>query len=76
MMTRSSLSSSDQGTSAMTRLDVDLKPQQEICLRLNFDPSVAVNEFGHELVLNGVIKISAVGFNERFSVNLVGFLNK
>jgi hypothetical protein len=60
----------------MTRLTIDLQPQQEICLRLRFDPSVAENEFGPELVQNGVIKISAVGFSERFNVYLVGFLNK
>jgi len=63
-------------TGKMTRLTIDLKPQQEICLRLRFDPSVAETEFGHELVLNGVIKISAVGYSERFNVYLVGFLNK
>ncbi len=65
-----------EDTGKMTRLTIDSQPQQEICLRLRFDPSVAENEFGPELVQNGVIKISVVGSSERFNVYLVGFLNK
>jgi len=63
-------------TGKMTRLIVDLKPQQEICLKLRFDSNVAESELAAGMLQNGVIKISAVGFIERFNVYLVGFLNK
>lgn len=63
-------------TSKMTRLVLDLKAQEEICIKLRFDPSAVDNAVGASLVQNGVLKISSTGFSERFNVYLVGFLNK
>ena len=65
-------------TNRMTRLVIDLRPQQEICIKLKFDSSVLEGAYmsSSRLIQNGAIKISANGFNERFNVSLVGFLHK
>jgi len=66
----------DSAPENKTRITVDLKAQQVICLRSRFDPSVAENELGAGLVQTGVIRVSPIGFSEKFNIVLVAFLNK
>lgn len=57
----------------MTQISLYLTPQQEINLKLKFDPSLV--EGDSSLLYNGRVKITIAGKSERFNVYLVGFLN-
>lgn len=61
-------------TGRMTKLIVDLNGDQEMTVKLRFEPSTnAVIGAPHH---NGCLRISAIGYSERFKVTLVGFINR
>lgn len=61
-------------TSRMTKLIVDLNGEQELTIKIRFEPSSnGMTSMPH---LNGCLRISAIGYSERFKVSLVGFINR
>lgn len=58
----------------MDNLMILLNPQEEIIIKLKFDPSL-LKKSSQSHIHNGVLRIGALGYTERFTVRLVGFLN-
>jgi hypothetical protein len=60
-----------EDTNLMTKLIVDLSGEQEMVVKLRFEPLA-----GAAPLHNGCLRISAVGHTEKFKLSLVGFMNR